>query len=283
MPPAGIWIDGLIQSCIYMTMAFGMVLVFSILGILNWAHGQFYMLGAIVVYYTITAAGIPFPLGILITGIIIAGLGILVKKIIIDQIEGELYVGVATISLIFFFEGGASVVFGMEDKGLSMILPGVLTLGPISLSYQKLAVIIFTLMVMIAMYFVLNRTKVGLAIKATAQQPDAASLCGISVERLSLIVMGIGCGLAAMAGGIMAPVYPISPFMGGIPMIMSLLAIVIGGIGSLTGAIIGGLILGFLNSVIAYYLSYLSEVVLFLLVIFILLVRPQGLFGASLK
>lgn len=283
MPPAGIWIDGLIQSCIYMTMAFGMVLVFSILGILNWAHGQFYMLGAIVVYYAIKAVGIPFPLGILITGIIIAGLGILVKKIIIDQIEGELYVGVATISLIFFFEGGASVVFGMEDKGLSMILPGVLILGPISLSCQKLAVIIFTLMVMIAMYFVLNRTKVGLAIKATAQQPDAASLCGISVERLSLIVMGIGCGLAAMAGGIMAPVYPISPFMGGIPMIMSLLAIVIGGIGSLTGAIIGGLILGFLNSVIAYYLSYLSEVVLFLLVIFILLVRPQGLFGASLK
>ena len=283
MPPAGIWIDGLIQSCIYMTMAFGMVLVFSILGILNWAHGQFYMLGAIVVYYAIKAVGIPFPLGILITGIIIAGLGILVKKIIIDQIEGELYVGVATISLIFFFEGGASVVFGMEDKGLSMILPGVLTLGPISLSYQKLAVIIFTLMVMIAMYFVLNRTKVGLAIKATAQQPDAASLYGVSVERLSLMVMGIGCGLAAMAGGIMAPVYPISPFMGGIPMIMSLLAIVIGGIGSLTGAIIGGLILGFLNSVIAYYLSYLSEVVLFLLVIFILLVRPQGLFGASLK
>ncbi len=283
MPPAGIWIDGLIQSCIYMTMAFGMVLVFSILGILNWAHGQFYMLGAIVVYYAITAAGIPFPLSILVTGIIIAGLGILAKKVIIDQIKGELYVGVATISLIFFFEGGASVLFGMEDRGLSMILPGVLTLGPISLSYQKLAVIIFTLMVMIAMYFVLNWTKVGLAIKATAQQPDAASLYGISVERLSLIVMGIGCGLAAMAGGIMAPVYPVSPFMGGIPMIMSLLAIVIGGIGSLTGAILGGLILGFLNSVIAYYLSYLSEVVLFLLVIFILLVRPQGLFGASLK
>ena len=283
MPPVGIWIDGLIQSCIYMTMAFGMVLVFSILGILNWAHGQFYMLGALVVYYAITAAGIPFPLSILITGIIIAGLGILVKKIIIDQIEGDLYVGVATISLIFFFEGGASVLFGMEDKGLSMILPGVLTRGPISISYQKLAVIIFTFLVMISMYLVLNRTKVGLAIKATAQQPDAASLYGISVERLSLIVMGIGCGLAAMAGGIMAPVYPISPFMGGIPMIMSLLAIVIGGIGSLTGAILGGLILGFLNSVIAYYLSYLSEVVLFLLVIFILLVRPQGLFGASLK
>lgn len=283
MPPAGIWIDGLIQSCIYMTMAFGMVLVFSILGILNWAHGQFYMLGAIIVYYAITAAGIPFPLSILATGIIIAGLGILAKKVIIDQIKGELYVGVATISLIFFFEGGASVLFGMEDRGLSMILPGVLTLGPINLSYQKLAVIIFTLMVMIAMYFVLNWTKVGLAIKATAQQPDAASLYGISVERLSLIVMGIGCGLAAMAGGIMAPVYPVSPFMGGIPMIMSLLAIVIGGIGSLTGAILGGLLLGFLNSVIAYYLSYLSEVVLFLLVISILLVRPQGLFGASLK
>jgi len=283
MPPAGIWIDGLIQSCIYMTMAFGMVLVFSILGILNWAHGQFYMLGAIAVYYAVTAAGIPFPLSILLTGLLIAGLGIMVKKGIIDRVQGDIYVGVATISLIFFFEGTANMIFGMEDRGLSMVLPGVLDLGSFSVSYQKIAVVIFTLVVMIALYIVLNRTKIGLAIRATAQQPVAASLYGISVERLSLIVMGIGSGLAAMAGGIMAPIYSINPYMGGIPMIMSLLAIVIGGIGSLTGAIVGGLILGFLNSVIAYYLSYFSEVVLFALVIFILLVRPQGLFGAALK
>jgi len=283
MPPAGIWIDGLIQSCIYMTMAFGMVLVFSILGILNWAHGQFYMLGAIAVYYAVTAAGIPFPLSILLTGLLIAGLGIMVKKGIIDRVQGDIYVGVATISLIFFFEGTANMIFGMEDRGLSMVLPGVLDLGSFSVSYQKIAVVIFTLVVMIALYIVLNRTKIGLAIRATAQQPVAASLYGISVERLSLIVMGIGSGLAAMAGGIMAPIYSINPYMGGIPMIMSLLAIVIGGIGSLTGAIVGGLILGFLNSVIAYYLSYFSEVVLFALVIFILLVRPQGLFGATLK
>lgn len=283
MPPAAIWVDGLIQSCIYMTMAFGMVLVFSILGILNWAHGQFYMLGAIAVYYAITAAGIPFPISILLTGLLIAGLGIMVKKFIIDQVQGDLYIGVATISLIFFFEGAANMIVGMEDRGLSMVLLGVLDLGPFSVSYQKLAVLVFTLVVMISMYIVLNRTKVGLAIRAAAQQPVAASLYGISVERLSLVVMGIGCGLAAMAGGIMAPIYPINPFMGGIPMIMSLLAIVIGGIGSLTGAIVGGLILGFLNSIIAYYLSYFSEVVLFALVIFILLVRPQGLFGAALK
>lgn len=283
MPPAGIWIDGLVQSCIYMTMAFGMVLVFSILGILNWAHGQFYMFGAIVVYYTVTAGGIPFPISILISGLLMAGLGISVKKLVIDRVKGDLYVGVVTISLIFFFEGAASILFGMQDRGLSMLLPGVMNLGSFSISYQKVAVLIFTLVVMVAMYIVLNRTKVGRAIRATAQQPDAASLYGVSVERLSLIVMGIGCGLAAMAGSIMAPVYSINPFMGRIPMIMALLAIVIGGIGSLTGAIVGGIILGFLNSVIAYYLSYFSEVVLFLLVIFILLVRPQGLFGASLK
>jgi branched-chain amino acid transport system permease protein len=277
------WIDGLIQGCIYMTMAFGMVLVFSILGILNWTHGQFYMLGAFAVHYGVTAAGIPFPISILITGLLIAGLGILVKKGIIDRVKGDLYVGVATISLIFFFEGAASMLFGMQDKGLAIVLPGILNLGSFSVSYQKIAVVIFTLIVMIAMYIVLNRTKVGLAIRATAQQPQAASLYGISVERLSLIVMGIGCALAAMAGSIMAPVYPINPFMGRIPMIMALLAIVIGGLGSLTGAIVGGLILGFLNSVIAYYLSRFSEVVLFLVVIIILLVRPQGLFGASLK
>jgi branched-chain amino acid transport system permease protein len=288
MPPAGIWIDGLIQSCIYMTMAFGMVLVFSILGILNWTHGQFYMLGAFVVYYAVTAAGIPFPISILISAVVIGGLGILVEKFIIERVtvpsaQGALYVTVATIALIFFFEGTASMLFGMQDKGLAMVLPGVLNLGSFSVSYQKIAVVIFTLVIMITMYIVLNHTKIGLAIRAAAQEPGAASLYGISVERLSLIVMGIGCALAAMAGSIMAPLYVVNPFIGGIPMIMSLLAIVIGGLGSLTGAIVGGLILGFLNSVVAYHLSYFSEVVLFLLVIVILLVRPQGLFGASLK
>jgi branched-chain amino acid transport system permease protein len=288
MPPVGIWIDGLIQSCTYMTMAFGMVLVFSILGILNWAHGQFYMLGAFAVYYALTAAGIPFPVSLLISGVLVGGLGMLVEKFIIERItvpsaQGALYVTVATIALIFFFEGASSMVFGMQDKGLAMVLPGVLGLGSFSVSYQKIAVVVFTLVIMITMYIVLNHTRVGLAIRAAAQEPDAASLYGINVGRLSLLVMGIGCALAAMAGGIMAPVYVINPFIGGIPMIMSLLAIVIGGLGSLTGAIVGGLLLGFLNSVVAYHLSYFSEVVLFVLVIIILLVRPQGLFGAARK
>jgi branched-chain amino acid transport system permease protein len=287
MPPAGIWIDGLVQSCIYMTMAFGMVLVFSILGILNWTHGQFYMLGAFVVYYAITAAGIPFPISLLISGAIVGGLGMLVEKYIIGRLNvpgyGMLYVTVATLALIFFFEGAAGMSFGLMDKGLSTVLPGVLNLGSFSVSYQKIAVIIFTLVIMVTMYVVLNRTKVGLAIRAAAQEPVAASLYGISVKRVSLIVMGIGCALAAMAGGIIGPVLSVNPFMGRIPMIMSLLAIIIGGLGSLTGAIVGGIILGFLNSVIAYKISYFSEVALFVLVILILLIRPQGLFGAPQK
>ncbi len=287
MPPAGIWIDGLVQSCIYVTMAFGMVLVFSILGILNWTHGQFYMLGAFVVYYAITAAGIPFPISLLISGVIVGGLGMLVEKFVIERLSvpgyGMLYVTVATLALIFFFEGAAGMSFGLMDKGMATVLPGVLDLGSFSISYQKIAVIIFTLVIMVTMYIVLNRTKVGLAIRAAAQEPVAASLYGISVGRVSLIVMGIGCALAAMAGGIIGPVYSVNPFMGRIPMIMSLLAIIIGGLGSLTGAIVGGIILGLLNSVIAYKISYFSEVALFVLVILILLIRPQGLFGAPAK
>ncbi|MGD0355621.1 MAG: branched-chain amino acid ABC transporter permease [Dehalococcoidia bacterium] len=287
MPPAGIWIDGLVQSCIYMTMAFGMVLVFSILGILNWTHGQFYMLGAFVVYYAVTAAGIPFPLSLLVSGVIVGALGMLVEKFIIERLTGPGYgllaVTAATMALIFFFEGAAGMAFGLMAKGMATTLPGVLDMGVFSISYQKIAVIIFTLIVMVAMYIVLNRTKIGKAIRATAQQPDAASLYGVNVGWVSLIVMGIGCALAAMAGGIMGPVQSVDPFMGRIPMIMSLLAIVIGGLGSLTGAIVGGIILGLLNSVIAYKISYLSEVVLFVLVIAILLIRPQGLFGAASK
>jgi branched-chain amino acid transport system permease protein len=283
MPPAEILIEGLAQSCIYITMAFGMVLVFSILGILNWTHGQLYMLGAYVVFYTTTVVGIPFPIGILLSGIVMAGIGILIKKYIIDRVGSELYVSMATLALIFVLEGGIGLICTDNDRGLATILPGILHMGAVGISYQKLAVIVFTLIVMSVMYFVLNHTKVGLAIRAIAQQPVAASLYGISPARLALIVMGIGCGLAAMAGAIMAPLYTVNPYVGRSPQIMALLAIVIGGLGSLTGAIVGGLILGFLNSVGAYYISYLSEALLFVLVIIILLIKPQGLFGASAK
>jgi branched-chain amino acid transport system permease protein len=287
MPPAGILVDGLVQSCIYITMAFGMVLVFSILGILNWTHGQFYMLGAFVVYYAVTAAGIPFPISILISGAVIGGLGMLVGKYVIERVNvpgiGLLYVTGATIALSFFFEGGAGMLFGLEDKGLYNALPGVLDLGLFSISYQKIAVVIFTLVIMAAMYVVLNFSKIGLAIRAAAQEPGAASLYGISVGRLSIVVMGIGCALAGMAGAIIAPVYTVNPFIGGLPMMMALLAIIIGGIGSLTGAIVGGLILGFFSSIVPYYLGYISELVLFLTVITLLIVRPQGLFGVPIR
>jgi branched-chain amino acid transport system permease protein len=268
-------------------MAFGMVLVFSILGILNWTHGQFYMFGALVAYYAVTAMGIPFLIGLLMAAVVVGALGILVEKFIIERVNvpvyGPLYVGVATISLIFFFEGASAMLFGMQDKGLKSVFSGVLDLGYFHISYQKIGVIIFTLVIMVTMYIILNRTKIGFAIRAVAQEPVAANLYGINVKQISRIVMGIGCGLAAMAGAMMAPIYPIKPYMGSYPMIMSLLAIVIGGIGSLTGAIMGGLLLGFLHSVITYKISYYSEVVLFTLVIFILLFRPQGLFVASLK
>src|SRR5664280_1089241 len=272
MPPVEILIEGLTQSCILMTMAFGMVLVYSILGILNWTHGWLYMLGAYVVFFATTAAGIPFPIGILLAGLAMAGIGILIKKFVIDHVGNELYVGVATLALIGVLEGAATLLFTADDRGLATILPGVLRMGVVAVSYQKMAVIGFTLVVMAAMYFVLNHTKVGLAIRAVAQQPVAASLYGISTARLSLIVMGIGCALAGMAGAITAPIYSINPFIGMSPQIMALLAIVLGGLGSLTGAIVGGLIIGFMNSVMAYYISYVSEVVLFALIILILLV-----------
>ena len=283
MPPVEIFVEGLTQSCIIMTMAFGLVLVFSILGILNWTHGSLLMLGAYVVFYATTAAGMPFLIGIFLAGLLVACIGMIIKEFVIDHIKSELYISVATLALIFVLEGASSLLFGGEDQGLASILPGLVNLGSVALSKQKLAVIIFTLMVMVSMYFVLNYTKVGMAIRAVAQQPVAASLYGISVNRLSLIVMGIGCGLAGMAGAIMAPLYPINPFIGGTPLLLALLAIVIGGTGSMGGAIAGGFILGMVHSVISYYFSYFSEIALFVLLILILLVRPQGLFGAKTK
>ena len=289
MPPTEIWVNGLVLSCIYMTMASGLVLIFSITRLLNWSHGQFYMIGAYGTYFSFVSLGLPFLLSLVLSGLAMCGIGMILHQFILRpiaqsvgrQVLGPVFVGVATIALSMLLEGAATLFFGAFPRGMNSPFKGVVAIGQAGVSYQQIFVVLFTIVLFAVMYLVLNKTRAGLATRATAQDRHTASLYGIKVSRIGLLVMGIGCSLAALAGGVVTPLFSIDPFIGSQALFMTVLAIVIGGLGSLIGAILGGLILGFLGSIVSYYITYFYEIALFGLVVLVLLVRPQGLFGEA--
>jgi len=281
MPPTAVWVNGFIIGATIVMMASGLVLVFSVMGILNWTHGQLYMLGAFVVYYLFVKMGVNYFLTLLLAAAVVSAVGMAIERGLMRPLsdKGFLPASVVSLGLIFVLEGVVIMFFGTGFKSVPTILEGVCHLGPISISVERLVLVVLAVAVMLGLYFFINRTRMGLAIRAAAQEPTVAGLYGVSSGRLFSVVMGIGCALAALAGGMMAPIFFVDPWIGAKPLITALSAIVLGGVGSFRGAVAGGLILGFITSVVAYYIGPWYEMVSFLAVILIILFRPQGLFG----
>jgi branched-chain amino acid transport system permease protein len=282
MPP-DILINSLVNSSMIVLMAMGLVLVFSIMGILNFAHGQFYMMGAFMLFCFFNLLGIPYIISLMLAALAMALLGVAMERYVMRPIGQPLQIVVATIAMIQLFEGIVVLIFGPRPKSVAPAFTGSTIIGGISIPNERIAIVIIAVVLIISLYLFLQKTRYGLAIRAAAQQPVAAGLFGIRASRVSSLVMALGCGLAALAGGIMAPIFYIDPWMGSSPLTYALLAIVIGGMGSLLGAAIGGIILGIIGSVGAYYLGFWATLVALGIVIVILLIRPQGLFGFSEK
>jgi branched-chain amino acid transport system permease protein len=282
MPPE-ILINSLVMSSMITLMALGLVLVFSIMGILNFAHGQFYMMGSYVLYCTFNLLGINYFASLVLAALAMSLLGVAMERFVMRPIGQPLQIVVATIAMIQFFEGVVVLIFGPRPKSVSQAFTGSTVLASTSIPNERIAIVVIALILIIALYLFLNRTRWGLAIRAAAQQPVAAGLFGIRASRVTSIVMAMGCGLAALAGGIMAPIFYIDPWMGSSPLTYALLAIVIGGMGSLLGAVIGGIILGIIGSIVAYYIGFWATLAALGVVVVILLIRPQGLFGFTEK
>jgi len=281
--PVAVWMDSLVLGSIYILMASGLVLVFSIMEIFNFAHGQFYMMGAFLMFCLFESAGVNFFLSLLMAAVTIGIVGVLVERYVYRLIGQPMQIVVTSIAMIGVFEGIITVIFGPSPKSVSSAFSGTFTVGSLEIATERATTILFAVALIVGLYVFIHRTKVGLAIRAAAQQPNAAAMFGIQGARVASLVMGIGCALAALAGGIMAPIYYVDPWIGTTPLIMALLAIVIGGMGSLGGAVVGGLFLGIIGSIVAYYVGFWSQLIAFVVVIVVLLVRPQGLFGFSEK
>ena len=283
MPPASVWVNALVICSTIVMMASGLVLLYSIMGILNWTHGQLYMLGAFSIYYISIRLGINYFVALPITAVAVATVGMVIERWLLRPVTGKGFMPASVISLglIFVFEGGVTILFGNDLKSVPSVLEGVLSVGPVFLSLEKLVLVVMAAGIMVCLYLLVNRTRLGLAIRAAAQEPTVASLYGVHSGRLFTIVMGLGCGLAGLSGAMIAPAYFVDPHIGSKPLITALLAIILGGLGSFRGAVAGGMIFGIITSVGAYYVGPWHELISFLAVIIIILFRPRGIFGLS--
>jgi branched-chain amino acid transport system permease protein len=275
---------GVAIGCIYVLLATGLNLIFGVMKLVNFAHGEFIMIGAYIGYTTITALGIDAYTSLLITIPAVALIGIVVERLVFRRIQGteKLNEILASLGLILIFNNVAVLIWGDKTKQrlYSPFEDISLRLGEASVRADWIIAIIFVIAVLIALIFLIKKTKIGMAMRATSQKSQAAMLMGINIERIYILTFAIGAALAGAAGVLYGIIFPFNPYIGAFPTIKSFAIIILGGLGSIPGAIIGGLLYGIAEQVTVVTLgSIWRNAVAFSILIIVLVLRPEGLFG----
>jgi len=276
-------LNGFGLAMVYVLVALGLTLIFSILEIINFAHGEFYMLGGYVTYYAFAVFGLNYfaTLGFAILAVGLAG--VVAERLIFRYLRGKtLNAFIVSLGLLWVMQASAQLSFGVLDKPVPSAFSGIVRAFGLVISVERLVVSLSAIVLIAALYLFLRWSRPGRAMRAVAQDADAAALQGVDIELVSALGFGIGCALAGRAGGLLAPVFAVSPAMGALPVVKAFIIIIIGGMGSLPGAVVGGLLLGSVEGLGSLFMGSAAVNVLgFLVVILVLLVRPRGLFGGA--
>ena len=276
-------IHGLLNGSVFALLSVGFSLVFGVAGILNLAHASFYMMSAFLIF--VGTSMLKFPLGAsAIFAIFFAGItGIVCYKLLFERVkERETAIILITVSLAMLFQEVFLLLFGANPRRIGTFVSGFFEIGGIRILNQYLVAIGIVGITLFALWVLLKRTKLGNAIRAVAQDREIANVMGINVNRVYLITMGISSVLAGVAGAVVAPIYMVHPFMWIQALTIFLASVVIGGLGSITGSILGAFILGFTETAVVFCLpggSYLRGAVSLAVMVVVLLLRPEGLFG----
>ena len=284
-------INGLVIGLIYALMAAGLTLIFSVLKVVNFGHGTLYMLGGYASYYAITYLGVPPPVGVLLAMAALFIFGVVFERLVLqpmytDKVERkDEYAIIVTFGLTVLLLNLGIVVFGPFSKSPPPFLPGALIAGPLIITYDRLIAAIAAIVLLSALSWFLARTSLGQALDAVSQSRESAAVIGINPRRMYTVAFGLGSALAAGAGALIAPIFALSPNMGELPAVQAFIIIVLGGMGSVGGSIVGGILLGVVEGLgVGFFpdpnraLAY-TEAFGALLLVFTLLVRPTGLFG----
>lgn len=274
-------LNGLVIGTIYVLMAVGFSLVFGILRVVNFAHGEFYMLGGFAFAFTWGQWGLPFPLALILSAVLVALLGIVVERGIFRRFRGqELNSMIAALGLAIILQNVALLVFGPSPRAMPGPVSGVVELGPLVFPASRLFVLAAALVIFGGFWALMSMTKLGRAMRALAQDPEIALIQGIRIDRITPIAFALGIGLAGIAGCLMAPLFSVSPFVGLVPMLKAFIVVILGGLGSVAGAALAGMLLGVIESVTGtFFGAAVTDMLQLGLVILILLVRPWGLLG----
>jgi branched-chain amino acid transport system permease protein len=275
-------LNGFGLAVVYILVALGLTLIFSILEIINFAHGEFYMLGGYIAYYVFAVGEVNYLATLVLAVGLVGAAGVLAERVVFRHLRGKtLNAFIVSLGLLWVLQATAQLSFGVLDKSVPSAVSGIVRMGNLIVSRERLMVILTAAGLIVALYAFLKFTRTGQAMRAAAQDADAAALQGVNIELVSMLGFGVGCALAGAAGALLAPVFAVSPTMGALPVVKAFIIIIVGGMGSLPGAVLGGLLLGAVEGVGTLFMSSAAVNMLgFLMVIAILLLRPRGLLNA---
>ncbi|TAM85811.1 branched-chain amino acid ABC transporter permease [bacterium] len=275
-------LNGVVLGMIYALVAAGLTLIFGMLDIPNFAHGAFYALGAYVAF-SVFARTSDFWAAIVIVPLVVGVLGLAIDALFIRRLArfGHVYQILFTLGLVFIAQESIILIWGADPMSVNVpsALEGGLSLGLVTFPYYRLFLVLAAALLIAAVWLALERTKYGAIIRAGIEDPAMVDCIGFNVQRLFTLVFGIGVALAAVAGALSLPVRGGQPAMGEELTAISFVVVVIGGLGSFAGAVVGGLIVGLTQAMMTIFYPSASEVAIFAAMVAILLVRPQGLFG----
>jgi branched-chain amino acid transport system permease protein len=280
-------ITGLVNSGIYALLAVGFSLVFGVARIVNIAHTAFYMLAAYCFYTLLVTTGLGVVLASVLSVLAVTALSVICYRIVIEPVrEHQAAVLIATIALGLIFQESMLLLHGGSFLGIPSAIEGVVRVGGVSIPYQRLLVLVVAAVMLTATWFLLYRTRLGLAIRATANDLEVAELIGMNVHRVAMATVAISVALAAVAGVVVAPVFVVDPFMWLSPLVTVLAIVVLGGLGSLPGSLVGALVIGYAEAITVFALpagAYLKGAMALSIMVIVLLVRPEGLFGVAFE
>lgn len=269
----------------YALLALGFTLIFGILGVVNFAHGGFYVMGGYVAYYCSVILGLPYPLASLIALIGTAALGWLLETFILEPVmEDHQATLMVTMGFYLIMATVILLIFGAESPQFAFPVQGVWRAGAIYVPYANMIVLGICLAAIVLIYWLVYRTNIGRAMRAMAENRDVASALGMRTKMLFPFAFALATGLAGLTGALVTPILALAPHVGDPVLAFSFLTVILGGLGSVTGATVAAFIVGLVEAYAAVYFGgSKGALILFVLVLVILVLRPQGLMGKEAR
>lgn len=280
-------LNAVVAGAIYSLIALGFTLIFGIARVVNFAHGEMYMLSAFLTYYFTVKIGLPYLLAVTLVPVGFAIIGVVLERFLFRPVrpsevgtEAEFPTVVITLALSLILPVIAILFFGTSEKGVPSGINGVIRISNVIIPWERFIIVVIALSLFICLLIFIRRHKEGLALDAVAQDREAAVLQGIDLDRTTGLSFAIGMGLVAAAGGLLAPLYYVEPTIGPPALLKTFIIVILGGIGSISGTLLGGLLFGFIEVFGRVFLGGSFPLLIsFMMVIVILIIRPKGLLG----